>query len=177
MQYIYGNVCLIPCPVSCRLDNVDVYSFDFKLDHIAKHLHLPAAPRLGPAAMELPPEERLPPVLVVNLQLPTYPVSPGHHRCFQNNQNIYPHASAVLFLHVSRLICCGACLQSRCCQHLWALSLSKSFCALCGLFVRGMSFSTGVRWFLGPSTYISCTAVLPKQTVFFCKTGVSRCRV
>ena len=54
---------------------MDVYSFDFKLDHIAKHLQLPAAPRLGPAAMELPPEERLPPVLVVNLQLPTYPVS------------------------------------------------------------------------------------------------------
>ncbi|KAL3149993.1 hypothetical protein ABBQ38_013349 [Trebouxia sp. C0009 RCD-2024] len=58
-----------------RLVNVDVYSFDFKLDHIAKHLQLPAAPRLGPAAMELPPEERLPPVLVVNLQLPTYPAS------------------------------------------------------------------------------------------------------
>lgn len=59
----------------CRLVNVDVYSFDFKLDHIAKHLQLPAAPRLGPAAMQLPPEERLPPVLVINLQLPTYPVS------------------------------------------------------------------------------------------------------
>ena len=62
--------------------NVDVYSFDFKLDHIAKHLQLPAAPRLGPAAMELPPEERLPPVLVVNLQLPTYPVSPVRLCCF-----------------------------------------------------------------------------------------------
>ena len=60
--------------MACRLVNVDVYSFDFKLDHIAKHLQLPVAPRLGPAAMELPPEERLPPVLVVNLQLPTYPV-------------------------------------------------------------------------------------------------------
>lgn len=81
--------------LSCRLVNVDVYSFDFKLDHIAKHLQLPAAPRLGPAAMELPPEERLPPVLVVNLQLPTYPVSPVHHCCFRNNQNLALHA--VLF--------------------------------------------------------------------------------
>ncbi len=61
--------------VSCRLVNVDIYSFDFKLNHIAKHLKLPAAPRLGPAALDMPPEERLPPVLVVNVQLPNYPVS------------------------------------------------------------------------------------------------------
>lgn len=69
-----------------RLVNVDVYSFDFKLDHIAKHLQLPAAPRLGPAAMELPPEERLPPVLVVNLQLPTYPVSLTGHYCSRTSR-------------------------------------------------------------------------------------------
>ena len=78
-----ADICL--STLSCRLDNVDVYSFDFKLDHIAKHLQLPAAPRLGPAAMELPAEERLPPVLVVNLQLPTYPVSPAHPCCFRNS--------------------------------------------------------------------------------------------
>jgi len=55
--------------------NVDIYTFDFKLNHIAKHLKLPAAPRLGPAALDMPQEERLPPVLVVNVQLPAYPVS------------------------------------------------------------------------------------------------------
>ncbi|DBA95460.1 TPA: hypothetical protein ACH3X3_013326 [Trebouxia sp. C0006] len=58
-----------------RLVNVDIYTFDFKLNHIAKHLKLPAAPRLGPAALDMPQEERLPPVLVVNVQLPAYPAS------------------------------------------------------------------------------------------------------
>ena len=61
--------------VYCRLVNVDIYSFDFKLNHIAKHLSLPAAPRLGPGALDMPPEERLPPVLIFNVQLPNYPVS------------------------------------------------------------------------------------------------------
>lgn len=59
----------------CRLVNVDIYTFDFKLNHIAKHLQLPATPKLGPAALDMPPGERLPPVLVVNVQLPAYPVS------------------------------------------------------------------------------------------------------
>ena len=58
----------------CRLVNVDIYSFDFKLNHIAKHMKLPAAPKLGPAALDMPPGERLPPVLVFNVQLPNYPV-------------------------------------------------------------------------------------------------------
>lgn len=61
--------------MACRLVNVDIYTFDFKLNHIAKHLKLPAAPRLGPAALDMPQEERLPPVIVVNVQLPAYPVS------------------------------------------------------------------------------------------------------
>jgi len=65
----------ITCIPACRLVNVDIYTFDFKLNHIAKHLKLPAAPRLGPAALDMPQEERLPPVLVVNVQLPAYPVS------------------------------------------------------------------------------------------------------
>ena len=54
---------------------MDIYTFDFKLNHIAKHLQLPATPKLGPAALDMPPGERLPPVLVVNVQLPAYPVS------------------------------------------------------------------------------------------------------
>lgn len=58
-----------------RLVNVDIYSFDFKLNHIAKHMKLPAAPKLGPAALDMPPGERLPPVLVFNVQLPNYPAS------------------------------------------------------------------------------------------------------
>lgn len=58
-----------------RLVNVDIYTFDFKLNHIAKHLQLPATPKLGPAALDMPPGERLPPVLVVNVQLPAYPAS------------------------------------------------------------------------------------------------------
>ncbi len=63
------------CITACRLVNVDIYTFDFKLNHIAKHLKLPAAPRLGPAALDMPQGERLPPVMVVNVQLPAYPVS------------------------------------------------------------------------------------------------------
>lgn len=59
----------------CRLINVDIYSFDFKLNHIAKHLRLPQAATMGPAAQQLPPSERLPPIVLINLQLPTYPVS------------------------------------------------------------------------------------------------------
>lgn len=53
---------------------VDFYSFDFKLNHIAKHIQLPAAPTLGPGVAALPPGERLPPLLIVNIQLPTYTV-------------------------------------------------------------------------------------------------------
>lgn len=62
------------CACCCRLINVDIYSFDFKLNHIAKHLKLPSAATMGPAAQQLLPNERLPPIVLINLQLPTYPV-------------------------------------------------------------------------------------------------------
>lgn len=52
---------------------MDLYSFDFKLGHIAKHVQLPPAPQLGDLS-GVPREERLPPLLVVNIQLPDYPV-------------------------------------------------------------------------------------------------------
>ena len=60
--------------MSCRLLGCDVYSFEFKINHIARHIRLPDAPSLGPAALALPPEERPPPLLVINVQLPMYPV-------------------------------------------------------------------------------------------------------
>ena len=53
---------------------MDIYSFDFRLGHIAKHVQLPPPPRLGDLS-SLPKEQRLPPLLVLNLQLPEYPVS------------------------------------------------------------------------------------------------------
>lgn len=58
----------------CRPVGVDFYSFDFKINHIAKHIQLPPAPALGPGALAVPPGERLPPLLIVNIQLPTYTV-------------------------------------------------------------------------------------------------------
>jgi hypothetical protein len=63
------------CPPGvCRLLDVDAYSFDFKLSHIAKHVQLPAPPTL-PSQAHLPREDRLPPLIVVNMQMPDYPVS------------------------------------------------------------------------------------------------------
>lgn len=61
-------------PFPCRLLDVDAYSFDFKLMHIAKHVQLPAPPTL-PSQAHLPREDRLPPLIVVNMQMPDYPVS------------------------------------------------------------------------------------------------------
>ena len=58
----------------CRLLGCDVYSFEFKINHIARHIRLPDAPVLGPGARGLPPEQRPPPLLVINIQLPMYPV-------------------------------------------------------------------------------------------------------
>lgn len=58
-----------------RLLGVDVYHFDFKLYHIAQHVQLPPAPVLGPAAQALPHDQQLPPLLIINLQLPWYPTS------------------------------------------------------------------------------------------------------
>jgi hypothetical protein len=53
----------------------DIYSFDFKINHISRHIQLPQPPILGPAARLLPPSEQLPPLLIFNIQLPMYPVS------------------------------------------------------------------------------------------------------
>ena len=57
-----------------RLLGVDIYSFDFKISHIARHIRLPDAPPVGPAALARPPERRVPPLLLINVQLPMYPV-------------------------------------------------------------------------------------------------------
>ena len=59
-----------------RLLGCDVYSFEFNINHIARHIRLPDPPVLGPAALARPLERRLPPLLVVNVQLPMYPVGP-----------------------------------------------------------------------------------------------------
>ena len=69
--------------VSSRLLGCDVYSFEFKINHIARHIRLPNGPALGPAALALPPEQRVPPLLVINIQLPMYPVRmlAGQHIC------------------------------------------------------------------------------------------------
>ena len=53
----------------------DLYSFDFKISHIAKHVVLPALPVPSAAHAALQPHNRLPPLLVLNIQLPTYPAS------------------------------------------------------------------------------------------------------
>ena len=53
----------------------DLYSFDFKINHIAKHVVLPPLPAPSPGHAALAPHDRLPPLLVLNIQLPTYPAS------------------------------------------------------------------------------------------------------
>ena len=58
----------------CRLLGCDIYSFDFKIAHIARHIQLPEPPALGAQARLLPPSEQVPPLLVLNIQLPMYPV-------------------------------------------------------------------------------------------------------
>jgi len=55
-----------------KLVGVDMYSFDRKVFHIAEHVELPAAPKLGPEALALPQNQRLPPLFIISLQLPTY---------------------------------------------------------------------------------------------------------
>lgn len=55
-----------------RLLGADLYSFDFKIFHISQHVQLPKPPTLGMRAQALPPNQRLPPLLVINLQLPLY---------------------------------------------------------------------------------------------------------
>jgi hypothetical protein len=77
-------------PPLYELVGVDVYSFDFKINHIARHVALPPVPPPSPAAAALPPHHALPPRLIINIQLPTYPPSlfggatdgPGHSLVF-----------------------------------------------------------------------------------------------
>ena len=64
---------VMPCPLG-RMLGCDIYSFDFKINHIARHIQLPEAPALGAAARALPLGQQVPPLLVLNIQLPTYPV-------------------------------------------------------------------------------------------------------
>jgi hypothetical protein len=59
-------------PAVYQLIGVDLYSFDFKLFHIAQHVQLPRPPPPGPAATAAAPADRLPPLLVINIQVPTY---------------------------------------------------------------------------------------------------------
>ena len=58
---------------ACRFIAADLYAFDFKLSHIAKHVLLPPVPNV-PDQSHLPADEQLPPLLVINIQLPGYPV-------------------------------------------------------------------------------------------------------
>lgn len=65
-----------PSPAAIyELVAVDLYSFDFKINHVAKHVELPPLPAPSEAHAALEPHDRLPPLLVLNIQLPTYPAS------------------------------------------------------------------------------------------------------
>lgn len=55
-----------------RLLGADLFAFERKIHHIAHHVDLPPVPRLGDACATLPLEERLPPLLIINIQLPSY---------------------------------------------------------------------------------------------------------
>jgi hypothetical protein len=71
----------VPAEMSIyKLIGCDIFSFETKMDHIAERVALPKAPVLGRKAMELPEEQRLPPLLLINMQLPTYaPALFGNH--------------------------------------------------------------------------------------------------
>jgi hypothetical protein len=75
-----------------RLLGVDIYSFDFKISHIARHIRLPETPPAGPAALARPPERRVPSLLIINVQLPMYPVRPS----FLGRDHQAPHAVRTL---------------------------------------------------------------------------------
>lgn len=64
-------------PAIYRLLGADLFSFDQKIHNIAHHIDLPAPPRVSAAHSALPPEERLPLILIINLQLPSYVVRAG----------------------------------------------------------------------------------------------------
>ena len=55
---------------------VDIYSFEQKISHIARRINLPEPPELGPGYHTLRGSEKIPPMLVINVQLPTYAVRP-----------------------------------------------------------------------------------------------------
>jgi hypothetical protein len=62
-------------PTLYRLLAVDMFSFDKKVCHMSQNVQLPTRPRLGPGELALPTSQRLPPLLVFHLQLPTYPAT------------------------------------------------------------------------------------------------------
>lgn len=89
VQYMRTKVKVPSEPSIYRLVGADMYSFDSKLYHVAQHITLPTQPRLGPGAADLPPDQQLPPLLIFNVQLPTYAPSlfgstdgPGHSLIF-----------------------------------------------------------------------------------------------
>lgn len=51
-----------------RIIGVDMYSFDRKMNHIARYIDLPRVPELGPGAEST----KIPPLLIINIQLPRY---------------------------------------------------------------------------------------------------------
>ena len=85
-DYMKTKVKCASGPSLYRLVAADLYSFPFKIAHIARHLALPPQPPISRAHAALPPHERLPPLLVINIQMPTYAPSllggpvdgPGH---------------------------------------------------------------------------------------------------
>lgn len=97
--FVRRNQCM------CRLTGTDIYSFDQKIDHIARHVRLPDAPRLGPGALQGPHEDQIPPILIINVQLPTYSVSPLHRPvcklCAAANASGHRHADCQPFMSQS----------------------------------------------------------------------------
>lgn len=136
-----GAACRWRC--CCRLLGADIYSFDFKISHIAQHVQLPKPPRLGPGAAELPPGERLPPILVINLQLPMYSVrgpKGGRRGCcgcvkraWGRGEEMYVHAAGALVWLILAWARWGTKRTARC----PGLELQRPFCALGGLGGRG----------------------------------------
>lgn len=68
---------MLQCKLSnfYRLVGVDAYSFEQKIHHIAQHIQLPEAPKVGPDLAAAPKDNQIPPLLILNIQLPTYKVS------------------------------------------------------------------------------------------------------
>ena len=72
---------LLSRPRCSVLLGVDIYSFEQKISHIARRVNLPEPPQLGPGYHALQGEQRIPPILVINVQLPTYSVQPTADLC------------------------------------------------------------------------------------------------